>query len=293
MIRIATVEGFDQEQNDEKHWTIDLTYDINPVATTSKLLPNFLHQGGGGGGSTRNLFHKGKENEGIIIGTTSIIGGGIIWCQRMNNILDLIVVTTTSVIMYSINNGQMTKTQVVVQEDPAASFWYESQSKTLVVGSYTSNLPRGLSESISEGMISSERISASSPTVTFPIAVMSMKTLFFKGDSPTYQTLPTFAVGTLREKQVNDEVGKDEHVSPSHQGRDGSDNITNDDRSTAGVENVILPSEVSLFSLYGSLYCVEIGSLGDGQGIGLTELDSDSSCIRVRQHVRILSRIFF
>ena len=277
MIRIATVEGTQQE-NEKKHWTIDISLDSNPVASSSKQLPNFRQV------SSMNIFNKGKENEGIITGTTTIIGGGIIWCKRMNNVLDLIVVTTTSVLLYSINNEQMTKTQVVVLEEgpTTASFWYESQSKTLVVGSYTSNLSRSLSESISEGMISSENMgrgNASSPTVSFPIAVMSMKTLFFKGDSPTFQTLPTFAVGTLREKTV-----KDKSDMSSQQARDGSDNVTSDDRSTAVEENVIFPTEVSLFNLYGSIYCVEIGSLGNGHGIGLTELDSDSSCIRVRQH---------
>lgn len=269
MIRIATVEGV--ELNDGEHWTIDISLDSNPVASSSKTLPNFPQ-------GHRSLFHsKGKENEGIIAGTTTIIGGGIIWCKRMNNILDLIVVTTTSVLLYSINNGQMTKTQVVVLDNNAASFWYESQSKTLVVGSYTSNLPRNLSESISEGMISSENMGRGnerSPTVTFPIAVMSMKTLFFKGDSPTFQTLPTFAVGTLREKTVEDKG----EMSPP-QARHSSGNIASDDQ-----ENIIFPTEISLFNLYGSIYCVEIGSLGNGHGIGLTELDSDSTSIRVRQH---------
>lgn len=293
MIRIATVEGGGggrQQNCDEKrHWTIDLSFDANPVASSSKQLPNFRME------TSRSKFtNKVKENEGIIIGTTTIIGGGIIWCKRTNNVLDLIVVTTTSVILYSVNNGEMTKTQVVMQEDSAASFWYESKSKTLVVGSYTSNLPRNLSESISEGMISSENIigrsggnSSSSPTVTFPIAVLSMKTLFFEGDSPTFQTLPTFAVGTLREKSIEKGVENEHNYSPSQQqhARDGSDNIS-DDRST-GEENIILPSEISLFNLYGSIYCIEIGSLGNGHGIGLTELDSGSSCIRVRQHVRI------
>ncbi|KAK1738987.1 hypothetical protein QTG54_010303 [Skeletonema marinoi] len=122
------------------------------------------------------------------------------------------------------------------------------------------------------------RGNASSPTVSFPIAVMSMKTLFFRGDSPTFQTLPTFAVGTLREKTLQDK-GK----TPSPQARDGSDNVTSDDRSNVE-ENIIFPTEVSLFNFYGSIYCVEIGSLGNGHGIGLTELDNDSSCIRVRQH---------
>mmetsp|Transcript_11168 Transcript_11168/g.19085 ORF Transcript_11168/g.19085 Transcript_11168/m.19085 type:complete len:1016 (-) Transcript_11168:33-3080(-) len=276
MIRIAAVEG-GQHHNTDKHWTIDISLDPNPIASSPKGLANFDL------GSSMTFFNKSrdKENEGIITGTTTIIGGGIIWCKRANNVLDLIVVTTTSVLLYSINNEQMTKTQVVVLEHPSASFWYEPQSKTLVVGSYTSNLPRNLSESISEGMISSENMgrgNASSPTVSFPIAVMSMKTLFFRGDSPTFQTLPTFAVGTLREKTVEDK-GK----TPSPQARDGSDNVTSDDRSNVE-ENIIFPTEVSLFNFYGSIYCVEIGSLGNGHGIGLTELDNDSSCIRVRQH---------
>ncbi len=267
MIRIAAVEG-GQHHDTDKHWTIDISHDANPVASSSKKLPSFDL------GSSVIFFNKGKENEGIT-DTTTIIGGGIIWCKRTNNVLNLIVVTTTSVLMYSISNEQMTKTQVVVLEHPAASFWYESQSKTLVIGSYTSNLPRNLSESISDGMISSEnmgRAHASSPTVTFPIAVMSMKTLFFRGDSPTFQTLPTFAVGTLREKTV-----EDKGQMSSQYTRDV------DDRSNVE-ENIIFPTEVSLFNFYGSIYCVEIGSLGNGHGIGLTELDCDSSCIRVRQH---------
>ncbi len=279
MIRIAAVEG-GQHHDTDKHWTIDISHDSNPVASTSKKLPNFEF------GSSMTFFNKGKENEGITDNTT-IIGGGIIWCKRANNVLDLIVVTTTSVLMYSISNEQMTKTQVVVLEHPAASFWYESQSKTLVIGSYTSNLPRNLSESISDGMISSENMGhahASSPTVSFPIAVMSMKTLFFRGDSPTYQTLPTFAVGTLREKSVADKGQMSSKYS-----RDRSNTISSD-ISEYGVrrsiveENVVLPTEMSLFNFYGSVYCVELGSLGNGQGIGLTELDCDSSCIRVRQH---------
>lgn len=272
MIRIAAVEG-GQHHDTDKHWTVDISHDSNPVASTSKKLPNFEF------GSSMAFFNMGKENEGITDNTT-IIGGGIIWCKRANNVLDLIVVTTTSVLMYSISNEQMTKTQVVVLEHPAASFWYESQSKTLVIGSYTSNLPRNLSESISDGMISSEnmgRAHASSPTVSFPIAVMSMKTLFFRGDSPTYQTLPTFAVGTLREKSMGDKGQMSSKYS-----RDRSNTISSDRSSVE--ENIIFPTEISLFNFYGSIYCVEIGSLGNGHGIGLTELDCDSSCIRVRQH---------
>ena len=259
MIRIAPVEG-GQRHNTRKHWTIDISNDSNPIASSPKKLPNFDQ------GTSRSLF-KGKENEGIIVGTTTIIGGGIIWCKRANNVLDLIVVTTTSVLLYSIGNEQMTKTQVVVLEHPAASFWYESKSKTLVMGSYTSNLPRNLSESISDGLISSENVgrgNASSPTVNFPIAVMSMKTLFFRGDSATFQTMPTFAVGTLREKTVENRVVSQRRGSIE--------------------DNIIFPTELFLFNFYGLVYCVEIGSLGNGNGIGLTELDSDSSCIRVRHH---------
>ncbi len=286
MIRIATVEGGQQQNTDKQHWTIDISLGPNPVPSSPKKLPKYdLTSSSFEEEPSRSMafFNKGKENEGIIAGTTTIIGGGIIWCKRANNVLDLIVVTTTSVLLYSIDKEQMmTKTQVVVLEHPAASFWYESQSKSLVVGSYTSNIPRNLSESISDGMISSENMgrgtASSSPSVTFPIAVMSMKTLFFRGDSPTFQTLPTFAVGTLREKTV-EEKGK---LSSRHT-RDGTDNVSSDDRSN-GDENIIFPTEVSLFNFYGSIYCVEIGSLGNGHGIGLTELDSDSSCIRVRQH---------
>ena len=50
---------------------------------------------------------------------------------------------------------------------------------------------------------------------------------------------------------------------------------------------VVLPSEIFLVNLHGDVYCVELGSLGSGQGIGLTKLDKEAGCIHVRQLVSV------
>ena len=291
MVRIATVEGdgvaavasgtlrnleaskgTPHYHSDNKHWTVDLSFDSNPIPTDPDKLPTFRE------GTSLNLFGKAahRDMEGVIPGTTVIIGGGVLWCQRMNQTLDLILVTTTSVLVYNMNvsRRQLIKTHVFPHA-PAASFWFEPQTRTLVVGSYKSNVPQdgmAFSEGTKMTGDDSDLLSA------FPPAVMEMKTLFFSRDS-TVETLPIFAVGMLREMTV--ERGHSGRGSLSLRSRNNS--ITSIDSNED--RNVVLPTDLFIVNLYGSVYCVELGSLGYGQGIGLTELDREAGCIRVRQHV--------
>lgn len=280
MVRIVPVEqpslgtgkngegpgGADYSNFDNKHWTIDISFDTNPIPSNPDKLPSFRE------GSARNLFKAVSRDDGVIPGSTSIIGGGVIWCQRADT-LDLIIVTTTVVLVYNMNMSrkQMTKT-LVFPHVPAASFWFEPISRTLAIGSYKSNFPDTLRSS--EVIISKEDNGDSADASgggrktasKFPRAVMEMKTLFFPIDSPV-GILPTFAVGTLRESNAQE---------------DG------DDPNAAGEgveEDVVLPTDLSIVNMYGSVYCVELGSLGYGQGIGLTKLDMEGGGIRVRQHV--------
>mmetsp|Transcript_31397 Transcript_31397/g.66074 ORF Transcript_31397/g.66074 Transcript_31397/m.66074 type:complete len:1093 (-) Transcript_31397:1416-4694(-) len=282
-------------KTEDVHWTIDLSYDAYPVASKPERLANFQE------GSVRNLFGSKapKLEEGIVPGTTTIIGGGVLWCARQgrgqqqqdeNTFLDLIIVTTTSVIIYnmSIAKRQLVKTQVLPHE-LASSFWYEPLTLTLVIGSYKStrqNSNGGGDElgfgaslmSFSSSYEPEHRIQEDSSDNKFPSAVMSMKTLFFSKKSPSVETLPTFSVGTLREVVAN-EVEEQHLLHLSLESFDIATLENEEDPESA----VVLPTEIFLVNLYGSVYCVELGSLGLGRGgIGLTKLDREAGCIHVR-----------
>ena len=279
------------------HFTLDLSYDAYPVASKPESLPNFRQ------GSARNLFGP-KVEEGIIPGTTTIIGGGVLWCARgsgdeKNTALDLIVVTTTSVLVYNMNmtKKKLVKTQVF-PHDLAASFWYEPHTSTLVIGSYKSNLHRqhseveGLDVSVAIDRTFSideqdeRRPGGESPDSSlFPSAVMSMKTIFFSKDSPVVETLPTFAVGALREVATGElEEQHELQLSLESFGSSANKQKQKEDPESA----VVLPTEIFIVCLYGEVFCVELGSLGSAQGgIGLTKLDREGGCIHVRHQVRV------
>jgi hypothetical protein len=249
MVRVATVEDEQGSgsggRGGTKHWTVDLSFDPNPIASNPSSLPSFR-------GSTRNLFAK---HEGVDVGSTTIIGGGVLWCRRGDSV-NLILVTSTSVLVYEMNTvkKQMIKTQVFPLES-ASSFWYEPKSRTLIIGSYKKR------RSASEEDVTSDEL-------PFPNVFMEMKTLFF-ADETTVDTFPTFSVGTLRELVPSDKEDCDTAASEN-----------DEDRS-----NVVLPTDISVVNCYDKVFCVELGSLGFGQGIGLTELNRDSGSVEVRQHV--------
>ena len=274
------------------HWTIDLSYDAYPVVSKPKQLPHFRS-------SARNLFGKAPKVEG-----TAIIGGGVIWFSRGENqrddeatSLNLIIVASTSVLVYNMNTvkRQLIKTHIF-PHNTASSFWYEPISSTLMIGSYRSNLSQTLRAGDSEkhqaslasfSMGDQEDLheGESNEEILFPNAVMSMKTLFFsKTDSPLVETFPTFTVGTLREV-VSDEVEEHHELQLSLETFDTAalERIGQEEDPESAV---VLPTEVHLFNLYGSVYCIELGSLGLSQGgIGLTKLDKSAGCIHVRHQV--------
>jgi len=283
--------------DNDVHFNIDLSYDAFPVTSKPEKLPNFRE------GSQRSIFGP-KLEEGIKPGTTSIIGGGVLWSARSsengddNAELDLIVVTTTSVIVYNMN---MTKKKLikahVLPHPLAASFWFEASAKTLVIGSYKSNLRQtstveegsGLDVSITidrnfsidDNEEHNRQGDSSIKSVSFPTAVMSMKTIFFSKNSSVVQTLPTFVAGTLREISTDDE--DDRHtlqLSLESFGSSKTDNKPNKEKES---NTVVLPTEIFLVRLYDDVYCIELGSLGtDKGGIGLTKLDKEANCIHVR-----------
>ncbi|KAL7552042.1 hypothetical protein ACHAWF_015250 [Thalassiosira exigua] len=286
------------------HWTIDLSRGSHPVSSSPGQLPYYRRA------STSNLFGKpNRAEEGIVIGSTSIVGGGVLWCTRKEDSLDLIVVTTTSVLVYNVNTarkGQLVRSRAI-PHDAAASFWYEPLTRTLVIGSYRrhddpsqKSLSAGINDYAQDRLASSGssshpeesyregsyREGASPPRATtevmFPSATMEMKALFFSNDSSSVDAFPTFSVGALREVPPPSgmgEGGNRHELMLSLETFDSPGPAQEEDRDSA----VVLPTEIFLVNLYGSAYCVEIGSLGSGKGIGLTRLDSQSGCIYVRQ----------
>ncbi|KAL3763597.1 hypothetical protein ACHAW5_009598 [Stephanodiscus triporus] len=314
MVRVAMVEGKSDEEKPEKsrqrstlssfplmgelpregdvknvHWTIDLSVDPFPVTSKPERMPIFKR-------SSRTLFGTAsKDEEGFVPGTTSIIGGGVLWLargkmqQEEKSFLDLIVVTTTSTLVYNMDmmRGQLVKTQVFAH-DLAASFWYEPQTRTLVIGSYKRVLSLnsgitdgGPGDNESQGSCIIQDQEIQQHESSFPSVVMSMKTLFFSKVSPLVDTLPIFDVGTLREVAASEEDKQHEllltletlHVDQSEMAR----------QERNSERDVVLPNEISLLNLYGSVYCVELGSMGSVHGgIGLTKLDREAGCIYVR-----------
>ena len=276
--------------NGNNHYTIDLSYDAIPVASKPEELPNFQE------GLQVGFFGNAapKVEEGVNPGSTSIIGGGVLWCARgenpdHNTSLDLIIVTTTSVLVYNMNlvKRQLVKTSVH-PHGLAASFWSEPVSRTLVIGSYKGNAAQSKSNrnndygNISDSSINIDDVEQS----CFPTAVMAMKTLFFSKDSNEVEKFPTFAMGAIREVSANPERDRD----PQHELHLSLETFDSarlekmrleDDAESA----VVLPTEIFLVYLYGSVYCVELGSLGQGRGIGFTKLNREAGCIHVKQQV--------
>ena len=275
----------------EGHWTIDLSVDPIPVASMPERMASFKR-------SSRTLFGA-KDEEGFVPGITSIIGGGVLWFargymqQEEETFLDLIVVTTTSTLVYNMDmvRGNLVKAQVF-PHDLAASFWYEPFSRALVIGSYkrilslnSGSTDGGQDDNESQTSFNVDNLEIQHKASLFPSAMMSMKSLFFSKVSPTVETFPTFAVGTLREAAANEE-DKQHELLLSLETLDvsQSERVPQERNSES---NVVLPSEIAILNMYGSVYCVEIGSLGSSHGsIGLTKLDREAGCIHVRHQVR-------
>ena len=125
----------------------------------------------------------------------------------------------------------------------------------------------------------------SNKSTSFPSAVMAMKTLFFSEDSPMVETLPTFAVGTLREVAAQEEDEGHELTLSLESFDFPPTKLEKIQQKEHSESAVVLPTEIFLVNLYGSVYCVELGSLGSGQGVGLTKLDREAGCIHVRHQV--------
>eukprot|EP00804_Cyclotella_cryptica_P004973 CCRYP_014092-RA/>CCRYP_014092-RA protein AED:0.05 eAED:0.05 QI:98/1/1/1/0.85/0.75/8/1661/914 len=237
MLRIINVEHNQSEhtRDNDKHWTIDLSHSTNPVASA----PEILH-------SSRDGKDRGLEID------TVVLGGGVVWCKGTNGTLNLILITTAAVLIYEMNISTKNMRKLrFYPHPPATSFWFESTSRVLIIGSYKSH-SRGDS--------------------SFPGIVMEMKTVFFT-ENGAVETLPPFVVGSLRENYVNDlpvEDISDRDVTPK------KDEVEEDD--------IISPSDLSLVCVHGDVYCVELGSLGCGRGIGLIKFDRANRCIHVRQH---------
>ena len=288
----SLMEEFPWEGDDKNvHWTIDLSVDPIPVASMPERMAAFRR-------SSRAFFGANDE-EGFDPGTTSIIGGGVLWLarghmqQEEETFLDLIVVTTTSTLVYNMDmaRGHLVKARVF-PHDLAASFWYEPFSRTLVIGSYKRILSQnfggtdgGQDDNESQTSFIDEDLEIQHQSSLFPSAMMSMKSLFFSKVSPTVETLPTFAVGTLREGAASEE-DKQHELLLSLETLDVSQ-LERVPQERISDSNVVLPNEISFLNLYGSVYCVELGSMGSGHGsIGLTTLDREDGCIHVRHQVR-------
>lgn len=234
------------ERTSENHWTIDLSNNnAKPSASKPECLPS-------------NLSDQEKD--------TAIVGGGVLWnaCStdgKGNEFtsLDLVLVTTTSVITYRLEVTKGAHNFVKSQTYPhdlAACFWHEPRTRTLMVGSYKVH----------------ELGSESEPRSS----VMEMKTMFLPskvGESP--KQFPSFLVGALRQ------------IQESSNARAEPTNVFDHSESMSDIqdEKMVLPSEVSLLNFYGSVYCIELGSLGEGQGICLTKIDKEKGAIQVRQQI--------
>ena len=246
----------EDEKPKETHWTIDLSHNnAKPSVSKPECLP----------------FNSPDQEK----DTAAIIGGGVLWnaCSadgKENEFtsLDLILVTTTSVITYrlEVTKGahRFVKSQTY-PHDLAACFWHEPRTRTLMVGSYKDH---ELGQSENEPSSS----------------VMEMKIMFLPsqvGEPP--KQFPSFLVGALRQ------------VKESSNTRSQSTNAFDHSESMGDVqdEQTVLPSEVSLLNFYGSVYCIELGSLGEGRGICLTKIDKEEGAIQVRQQVSKLRTHLF
>jgi hypothetical protein len=266
-------------------WTIDLSIDPTPVASKPERIPNVKQS------SRTGIFGAAsKHDNGFVPGTTSIIGGGVLWLARghmqqgENTFLDLIVVTQTSTLVYNMDMVKMhlVKTQIF-PHDLAVSFWYEPIARCLMIGSYKRILSpnsgiidggQGYDESF---IVEDEEIKQRSSS--FPLLIMSMRTLYFSKVSPSVDTFPPFSVGTMREVAAS-EKDKQHDLLLSF----GQSVRVRQEHNSEG--DAVLPSEISLLNMYGSVYCVELGSMGSGYGsIGLTRLDREAGCINVRHQV--------
>lgn len=248
-------------ENKSVHWTIDLNHNYaKPSASKPGCLP-----------------FKPSDQE----GTVAIVGGGVLWnaCSADGEgneftSLDLILVTTTVVISYRLEVTKGAHNFVKSQTYPhdlAACFWHEPRTRTLMVGSYKVH---------ELGQSESEHSSS----------VMEMKTMFLSskvGDSP--KQFPSFLVGALRQipESSNNNVNSNARMK-SMNVFDHSESM-----SDSQDEKMVLPSEVFLLNFYGSVYCIELGSLGEGQGICLTKIDKEKGAIQVRHQVSTLRTDFF
>ncbi|KAK1738988.1 hypothetical protein QTG54_010304 [Skeletonema marinoi] len=72
MIRIAAVEG-GQHHNTDKHWTIDISLDPNPIASSPKGLANFDL------GSSMTFFNKAetKRTKGLLQAPPPLLAGAL------------------------------------------------------------------------------------------------------------------------------------------------------------------------------------------------------------------------
>ena len=124
LIRIVPMENCSNENDqNSKHWTVDLTHGGEPQSTPSHMMPS---------SSSRYKVHDplGKIKE------TKILPGGIIWSDHGGKSQDLIVVTTGSVLCYKVSliRKQMAFSHTY-HHPQASAMWYEPISRTIVISS--------------------------------------------------------------------------------------------------------------------------------------------------------------
>jgi hypothetical protein len=256
MVRVINVQNLEAPRGEEKHWTIDLSYDIHPVLSSPDKLP---------------FFREGRDIN------TAIIGGGIIWCRGLKNSINLILITTTAVIVYVMDSQTRTmKKSRVYPHRPATSFWFEAKSRVLVIGSYISN----------------KSDDGNFPKIVMEMKTLFFTE---NGNIETLPTFVAGSLRETRDEGCVDASARSESsdrrdvVSPT----DISLVYLHGDvfcveLGSLGMHCWCLLHTICIAWAFSSVY-VLMFSLGSRRGIGFIKMDRANRCIHVRQHVRTRS----
>jgi hypothetical protein len=130
LLRIVELPSQDDDDNNhDKHWTIDLSLGRDPMSSSDDAVP-----------VPRYRVQDANANK-----DETILPGGIIWSEHGGNSHDLVVVTTRSVLCYKISRKrkQMAATHFF-HHPPACAMWWEPTTRTIVIGSYGPDPTRGM-----------------------------------------------------------------------------------------------------------------------------------------------------
>lgn len=221
-----------QNNANAKHWTIDYSCGHGePMSSAPYLLP---------------LSTSSSNNK-----DTTILPGGIHWSDHGGNSQDLIVATTKAVLCYKVSSkrNQMATTYTFPQSPPACHVWFDSTTRTLVVGAIgaaadCTNSPKKTSrEKKTPGTAT---LQLHSYLLRFPTNSKSKR--LPRLEVPPPRKLPPYALGLSRLSQP----------SPT---------TTTTTDSTS--KTIITPDAVRLSNIYGDAYILELERGCNAEGVKL------------------------